>query len=294
MGEDVKLDARRVGRWTDEERLVVTRERIAAYAAATNDPIPAHLAGEVAPPVFAVVPVFKTMMAAGVDAIPAELFTRVLHSAHDIRFHRPIRPGDTLASRGRMIGYEGMRKGRRAQKGTRMVMMLETRTDAGALVTEQYVTILVLGFNAGEPVGELGPHHALEESVRDRPPVASVAQHVDRDQTFRYAAASGDQMPIHLDENVAIDAGLPGIIVHGLCTMAFASWAILTEVCGADVTRLQRIAVRFSNMVRPGDDLETRLWKRTEAETATVHDYVFETMRGKDVVITDGLAELCP
>ena len=52
-------------------------------------------------------------------------------------------------------------------------------------------------------------------------------------------------------------AGLPGIIAHGLCTMAFTSWAVLTELAGSDVDRLKRFAVRFSKMVhsrrRPRD-----------------------------------------
>ena len=49
--------------------------------------------------------------------------------------------------------------------------------------------------------------------------------HVDDDQTFRYRDASGDQMPIHVDEDFAKNVGLPGIIAHGLCTMAMTSQA---------------------------------------------------------------------
>ena len=56
-------------------------------------------------------------------------------------------------------------------------------------------------------------------------------QQVDTDQTFRYAEASGDPMPIHLDDEFAKSVGLPGIIIHGLCTMAFNSWAAIEPVC---------------------------------------------------------------
>jgi acyl dehydratase len=290
MSGELKFDDRGLGRWTEEQRFDVTRERIAAYAAATNDPIPAHRAGDVAPPVFAIVPVFTTMLTSGAEAIPAELMTRVLHSGQDIRFYRPIRPGDRLVGRGKMIGYEGLRKGSRAQKGSRAVMLVECRTERGELVTEQYVTTLVLGFNAGDAVGELSPPHTLDDSLRSHAPAATIAQHVDADQTFRYAEASGDPMPIHLDDDVARDAGLPGIIAHGLCTMAFTSWAVLGEVAGSDVSRLQRFAVRFSKMVLPGDDLETRVWV-TSRENG-VSSYGFETVRGEDLVITDGLAEV--
>ncbi len=114
-------------------------------------------------------------------------------------------------------------------------------------------------------------------------------QHIDTDQTFRYAPAAGDPMPIHLDEEVAKDAGLPGIIAHGLCTMAFTSWAVLTELADSDVSRLKRFAVRFSKTVLPGDDLETRIWTKARQGNGST-SYAFETARGGDFVITDGLA----
>jgi acyl dehydratase len=89
---------------------------------------------------------------------------------------------------------------------------------------------------------------------------------------------------------VAKESGLPGIIAHGLCTMAFTSWGVLTEVGDADVNRLKRFAVRFSKMVLPGDELETRIWRVGSANGVTT--YAFESSRGEDYVITDGLAEI--
>ncbi|WAY21804.1 MaoC/PaaZ C-terminal domain-containing protein [Mycolicibacterium fortuitum] len=282
--EELRFDDNGLNTWTDEERFEVTRERLAEYAAATNDPIPAHRSGEVAAPVFAIVPVFEALLVPAVDVLPVELIPRVVHGEQDFHFHRPIRPGDKLVSRGKMIGYEGL------ENGTRAAIYLECRTDEGELVNEQYVTTFVRGFDAGKAMGELSPAHRFDEGLRASAPVATVSQHVDADQTFRYSPAAGDPMPIHLDEEVARDAGLPGIIAHGLCTMAFTSWAVLTEVAGSDVNRLKRFAVRFSKMVLPGDDLETRIWRRGSANGVTT--YAFETARGSDLVITDGLAEI--
>lgn len=284
MTDDLAFDDDGLDRWTDDDHFEVTRERIAQYAEATNDPIPAHRAGDIAPPVFAIVPVFEAMMMPTVDVLPVELVPRVVHGEQDFFFHRPIRPGDTLVSRGKMIGYEGL------ENGTRAAILLECRTDTGELVNEQYVTCFVRGFDAGKKIGQLSPTHKFDERLREQAPLAKVAQHIDTDQTFRYAPASGDPMPIHLDEEVAKDAGLPGIIAHGLCTMAFTSWALLTEVAGSDVTRLKRFAVRFSKMVLPGDDLETRIWRKESKDGVTA--YAFETARGDDFVITDGLAEI--
>ncbi|HET9877384.1 MAG TPA: MaoC/PaaZ C-terminal domain-containing protein, partial [Mycobacterium sp.] len=187
-------------------------------------------------------------------------------------------------SRAKMIGYEGL------EKGTRAAIYLDCRTEDGERVNEQYVTCFFRGHNVGKKVGELSPEHKFDATLHGCAPVAKVVQHVDTDQTFRYAPAAGDPMPIHLDEEVARDAGLPGIIAHGLCTMAFTSWAVLTEVGGSDVSRLKRFAVRFSKMVLPGDDLETRIWKVRSANGVT--SYAFETTRGDEFAITDGLAEI--
>ncbi|MEZ0364705.1 MaoC/PaaZ C-terminal domain-containing protein [Mycobacterium sp. pUA109] len=282
--DELAFDDSGLNTWSEEDHFEVTRDRISAYAQATNDPIPAHRAGEVAPPVFAIVPVFESLLTPAVEVAPVELIPRVVHGEQDFLFHRPIRPGDTLVSRGKMIGYEGL------EKGTRAAIYLDCRTEDGELVNEQYVTCFFRGHNAGKKVGELSPEHKFDAALQDRAPIAKVVQHVDRDQTFRYGPAAGDPMPIHLDEEVARDAGLPGIIAHGLCTMAFTSWAVLTEVGGSDVHRLKRLAVRFSKMVLPGDDLETRIWKTNSVSNAT--SYAFETTRvGTDeLAITDGLA----
>lgn len=284
MAAELEFDDNGLNVWSDEDSFEVVRERLVEYAKATNDPIAEHLSGDVASPVFAIVPVFESLLVPAVDVMPVELIPRVVHGEQDFHFHRPIGPGDKLVSRGKMTGYEGL------ENGTRATILLECRTEDGELVNEQYVTCFVRGFNAGKKIGVLSPSHKFDPALRDQAPVAKLVQHFDEDQTFRYAPAAGDPMPIHLDEEVAKSAGLPGIIGHGLCTMAFASWAVLTEVGGSDVNRLKRFAVRFSKMVIPGDDLETRIWKVGSENGVTT--YAFETARGDDFVITDGLAEI--
>jgi acyl dehydratase len=278
--ETLQFNEAGLGRWTEPVRFEVTRERLAEYARAVNDPIEAHLAGDVANPVFAIVPVFQSLLEPALDVVPLAVLGRVLHGEQDFRFHRPIVPEETLVARGRMTGWEGL------SNGTRACVCLETRDEAGALVNEQYVTFFVRGFDDGRKLGELSPEHRLGDGVREQAPVADVRQHIDDDQTFRYAPASGDPMPIHTDEQVARDAGLPGIIAHGFCVLAFTAWAILEEVGSGDVGRLRRLAVRFAKPVLPGQDIRTRVWN------AGGGTYGFETTVGETVVLRDGLAEI--
>jgi len=266
--------------WTDSARFEVTRERLVEYAKATNDQIAAHRRGDVAPPVFAIVPVFQSLLEPALEVVPLPVLGKVLHGEQDFRFHRPIRPGDTLVSRGKMTGFEGL------PNGTRCCTYLETRDEDGELVVEQYVTSFIRGFDDGRRIGQLSPEHRLDASIKQNPPVAEFLQHIDSDQTFRYSPASGDPMPIHLDQQVARDAGLPGIIAHGFCVLAFTSWGIIQALGGEDVSRLKRLAVRFSRPVLPNQDIHTRAWP-------TGPDcYGFETTAAGAVVLRDGLAEI--
>jgi acyl dehydratase len=80
---------------------------------------------------------------------------------------------------------------------------------------------------------------------------------ITRADLVRYAAASGDHNPIHQDEDVARSVGLPGVIAHGMYTMALAARAVETWFGGAEVVSL---GGKFTNpVVVPADggvDLE--------------------------------------
>src|SRR5215210_8987140 len=71
----------------------------------------------------------------------------------------------------------------------------------------------------------------------------------DRYLTVRYAGASGDFNPIHVDDEFARSVGLPGRILHGLYTMAQVARA-LTDAGGGPHS-LQRLDVTFRGMALP-------------------------------------------
>lgn len=70
-------------------------------------------------------------------------------------------------------------------------------------------------------------------------------------QIRQYAEASGDFNPIHLDEDYAQQAGLGGIIAHGMLSMAQLT-AMLTDWIGVN-GEILHVRVRFEGMVRPGE-----------------------------------------
>lgn len=71
--------------------------------------------------------------------------------------------------------------------------------------------------------------------------------------TVRYAGASGDFNPIHIDEQLAARVGLPGRILHGLWTMAQVARAH-TEAAGGP-EKLARLSVQFRGMGRLGEEI---------------------------------------
>ena len=76
----------------------------------------------------------------------------------------------------------------------------------------------------------------------------------DKYLPHRYAGASGDFNPIHIDPEFAKQVGLPGNILHGLWMMAQVARAH-TQVAGGDPRALKRLAVQFRGMGFPEKEL---------------------------------------
>ena len=75
------------------------------------------------------------------------------------------------------------------------------------------------------------------------------------EQLRRYAEASGDYNPIHLDEQAAQQVGLDGVIAHGMLSMAFLGQFVNQQIAEIPGARMEHLKVRFLNMVRLGDTL---------------------------------------
>jgi acyl dehydratase len=245
------MNADLVGREYPASTYDVEADAIRAYARACNETDERFLseddAAVVAPPLF---PVVFHMRAAGKAIGDPELgidFKRALHGEQDMRFAAPIRPGDRIETTARIEAIEAK------QSGETLALALRSTNQDGTVVDETLFTLFVRGPGGPSASASAPPQEHGE-------PLARLRQQIDEDQTYRYSDASGDRTKIHLDADIARRAGLPGIIGHGLCTMAFTARAVVEAVAGGDPTRLQRLAVRFAKPVRPGQIIETRIW----------------------------------
>jgi acyl dehydratase len=270
-----------IGQRGEQHRFEVSAEAISRYAAATDDTTPAARGGRVAPPVFAIVPVWEAIAPASRSVASDEARRRVVHYEQDMLLHTPIKAGMTLVSDAAPIALLPR------PNGTSLVIHTRTTTPDGALVNEQYVTEFFRGVEATEALGDRAPDHRLPDDVKPTAPRAEIRYEVAADQPARYADASGDFFEIHLDDDAARAVGLPGRIVHGLCTMAFAGRAVLEAAGVDDPGAVARLAVRFSAPLFPGDGVTTRIWKLDEGV------FGFEALDGHGrAVIKDGRAEL--
>jgi acyl dehydratase len=279
----------KLGTITDPVVSVIDPDRAKAYAAATNDDNPAYTSGKYAPPVFAVVPTWDAMLQSVIGVVPAEAAMMIVHGEQDMHFHQPLVPGRSISTVAQPYSV------RVGGTGTRCTIKVEA-TDAadGAPVLTEYVTMFIRGMSDGEDGGPDKPDHTFPESVGAAgSPLTTVSIQVDDDQTFRYRDASGDQMPIHLDDEFAKSVGLPGIIAHGLCTMAMTSQAIISSVADGDPARLCRLAVRFSKNVFPGNDVITTIYDAGPSDGPSGRRlYPFEAHSAGQLVIANGLAEI--
>jgi acyl dehydratase len=112
---------------------------------------------------------------------------------------------------------------------------------------------------------------------------------VDRDQIRAYAEASGDRNPIHLDDEAARAAGLPGVIAHGM--LAMAQLANFVVANAGDHRRLRRLRCRFSGMVLPGDTI-TFTGRVVGEEGGLVRLELDAANQKGERVLTKALAEL--
>ena len=273
-----------VGKTYEPQSFEVTGEAIENYARATNDLNERYLAGDeaVASPIFPIVPAFQFLMAAAMDPeLQADLI-RLVHGEEEHVLHGPIKAGDTLTVRPVIDSIE------QKDSGETFTVKIDVTNQGDEKVAEVRATSFIRGSGTGDKKPSSPGPSAAERTV-----VFQDSVKVDEDQTYRYAEASGDQNPIHQDEGFAKMAGLPGIILHGMCTMAMATKGAVDGLAEGDPTRIKRVAVRFSKPVLPGQELTTHFWEAEgEGDNKT---YGFETYNPDgQAVIKNGVVEVAP
>lgn len=267
------------GKTYASETVEISADSIAEYAKASRIDNPRHETGPAQTPPLIYPVVIGLPMTVAVASDPELRIDNplmIVHGEQEMVFHRPMTAGETLTFTPMLTSVED--KGRGATYVTNVV----ARDPDGVVVNEQLATIFVRGGGSG---AERPRREPAAQPVRHEV-VASFTKHVDEGMPHDYATASGDHNPIHLDANVAVAVGLPGVINHGLGTLSIVSGGLVDELADGDPTRIGRIRVRFTDMVIPGSDVATTVW-RSEGES-----FGFETIRPDGEVVMTGQVQM--
>ncbi|MFW9847213.1 MAG: MaoC/PaaZ C-terminal domain-containing protein [Candidatus Thorarchaeota archaeon] len=286
MTEDnVKLNRDYLGRKYTSGPHLVDAESIRKYAHATNERNPLYLDEReavelIASPLYPVVfiPMLLDQLVEEAEAMGLDIL-RVVHAEQEMLWRDVLRPGDTIHASAEIADMQSL--------GVNELLGIEiicSRND-NRIVEMQYRLML-------RGRGKVKKKVQKPSDVSERGEmIAEQKVRVTEDQGLRYAEASGDHNPIHTSDEVARFAGLPRSILQGLCTMAFASQAIVDEILNGDPSRLKKMKVRFSKPVFMGQDLTTKVYASGVGNEG--HNIVqFETADSEGVpVLTRGWAE---
>lgn len=158
--------------------------------------------------------------------------------------------GGSLTLRSRLVGVHA--KG----KGALLTTESELRDGSGALLYRLHAGAYAVGaagfrdegrtLAAAAPAPARAPDCVHEERVGD-----------GQAQLYRL---SGDYNPLHVDPTVAGLSGFGAPILHGLCTLGFATRAVLERCAAGEPARFRSVRARFVGTVAPGDTLRTSMW----------------------------------
>lgn len=123
-------------------------------------------------------------------------------------------------------------------------------------------------------------------------PIAGLRVTPDKYVPHRYAGASGDFNPIHIDGEFARAVGLPGAILHGLYVMSLVARAAIDEA-GGDPRALKRLSVQFRGMSFPEQEIEvTGEVAEASPDEDDIEQISLEAAQGETRVIRNATASI--
>ncbi|HEY1709557.1 MAG TPA: MaoC/PaaZ C-terminal domain-containing protein [Rhizomicrobium sp.] len=233
--------------------IAVTPRMALAYAAVLGDET---LLDDTAPdfaasPFFCVSLEWQLVIAARnamLGVSPAEAL-RAVHAGQSTRFLKPLRPGQTVRVSGRIAEV------RRTRAGALSVTELTVTGEDGEVVSSTLSTGIFRGVEVD------GDDRRVEGAVppASGAPVMSDMQQtvitLDRGFPHRYTECANIWNPIHTERAVALQAGLPDIIVHGTALWALAGKTLVARFAPGAPGRLKSLSGRFAAMVLPGTNI---------------------------------------
>jgi acyl dehydratase len=207
-------------------------------------------------------------------------YANVVHGEQSLKIHRTLRPDGRVVGKTHVVDVVDKGAGRGALITADREVFDEATGDKIATVGQKYFCRSEGGF--GGPPGKTSVPHVLPTREPD-----IVVELPTRPESALIYRLSGDYNPLHVDPDVAIDAGFASPIFHGLGTFGVVGHALLKGVCNYDAAKLISMSARFSTPVYPGELIRTEIW----CDNFTVSFRALATARSA-IVLNNGRARL--
>ena len=177
---------------------------------------------------------------------------KFLHGEQKLTLHRPFPISGELLADHRVLSV--------TDKGVEKGLLIETESKIRLADGTPLFDINNLYFARGDGgIGSSGSRNQPVHSMPQRAPDLVRVTQTEPRQALLYRL-TGDRNVIHGDPVIARQMGFKGPILHGSCTLALACREILVTVCEHDNRRMKTLGTRFTNLVYPGERLETDIW----------------------------------
>jgi acyl dehydratase len=183
--------------------------------------------------------------------------SRLVHGGQTFEWFEPACAGDTVTTSCELADL--YTKGSSAF----YVFASTSRNQEGEETSKARYTGIVRGAGSGGAEDSESAPHAAEEVDREvdagelsaGTAIPELSVTPDKYLPYRYAGVSGDFTPIHIDAEFARAVGLPGIILHGLYTMAIVARAQI-DAAGGDPRALRKLRVQFRGIAFPEAEIK--------------------------------------
>ncbi len=290
----MKLHTDFTGMCLREYQTEISWRRTMNYAAAVGDRNPFYFddereGGVIAPPMFSVAvtwPISERIWEyIPVEDFPMEIFATQVHFTEHISFHRPMQPGDKLTVKG-VVDAIAPHKA-----GTRIVVRYDVFDAQGLPVFTEYLGGLLRGVECCGDSKNAEPIPAVPSAPEQGIGLWEAPIFIDPLAPFVYDGCTNIFFPIHTSVAFARGVGLPGIILQGTATLAYAVREIINREAEGNPLVLRSVGCRFTGMVIPGSEIRVMLSGRRLDDTGI--DLFFKVVNSSGAAaISDGYAHL--
>ncbi|MBU1399198.1 MAG: MaoC family dehydratase N-terminal domain-containing protein [Proteobacteria bacterium] len=283
----MELSSHLVGSGLKEYRKEVGWRETMNYAAAVGDNNPCYFDDErtdgiIAHPMFCVAvtwPVTEKLeefIESGL--LPAEISATKVHYTEHIEFHRPVKPGDLLTVKGKIAAILPHRA------GTHIVIRYDVFDQFELPVFTEHIGALLRGVNCHDEGMQTETLPSVPAcSTQDRS-VWETKVTIDPMRPFIYDGCTNIFFPIHTSEQFARMVGLPGIILQGTATLAYAVKELINREASKNPVCLKSLSCRFTGMVIPGTEIRIQLIEKLDRDNGKELHFTVTNSEGRKAI----------